>query len=426
MNSKQKISTFSNGLRLVMNPMPGLKSVTVLVLVKAGTRYELRDTNGISHFLEHMVFKGTKKYPTAIDIALKIDNVGGSYNAFTDKEYTGFYVKTASMHLDVALDVVSQLVYEPLIPEKDLNTERGVILEEIKMYEDEPQAKVGREFERLIFEGSTLGWNTLGLEENIRNLKRDTFVDYMNYMYVPNRMVLAIAGDVTEKDFPKIDKYFNVDRGSSKFEEQRFTFNQKKPNSKLIFKDTEQAHIIYGYRTFGRGNKDRYVLSLMSTLLGHGMSSRLFTEIREKRGLAYYVGSSMNIYTESGYLCMRAGCKPDKSAEVIKLAEIEFEKLKNVKVGAKELRKVKEFIKGHLMLSFENSYEVADFYGEDLLLMNDVRSVDELIKGIDAVSADDIKRLANDLFVESGRNLMAIGPEKGIGGIGEIEEVRGR
>lgn len=418
MNGKPQLKQLNNGLRYIVSPMPGIKSVSVMALVKAGTKYETEDNNGISHFLEHIVFKGTKKYKDTLALSLDIDNVGGSFNAFTDKEYTAFYVKVAVDHIDLAMQVVSELIFHPTIPEKDMEIEKGVIVEEMRMYEDEPKAKIAREFEKVMFSPTPLGWKTLGTEKNIKEMKKQDFVDYMDYMYVPNRIVLSVAGgEVNSKRFTVdslIAKYFSKEKNNVELKQDLFTFDQTKPRELKIAKDTEQTHLIYGYRTFGRGHKNRYVMSILSTILGNGMSSRWFTEIREKRGLAYYVGSNMNMYCDGGYLAVRAGCKPEMAGEVIKLAEAEWESLKKKNVDDKELKKAKEYLKGHLLLGLESSNEVANFFGEDMLIKDEMRSIKDVMKGIDAVSVDDVKRLANTIAINAGRNMAIIGPEKSI------------
>ena len=415
MKDALKINMLPNGLRFLIVPIPGAKSATVLTLVKAGTRYETPENNGISHFLEHMVFKGTEEYPTAMDIAVAIDSIGGSFNAFTGKEYTGFYVKTAAQHLDLSMNIVSQLVFNPILPAKELEIERGVILEEIKMYEDEPQIKVDQVFEEVMFLPSTLGWDTLGKPEIIRSITQDTFRDYLDYLYTPDRMMVVVAGGVNETNIPvvtdQLATYFGHEKSKVRFDEITFNFKQSKSQCKVVGKDTEQCHLIFGFRTFGRGNKDRYALSVLNTILGGGMSSRLFTEIREKRGLAYYVGCDADIYKESGFLAMRAGTSPQTAQRVIDLAKVEFDRIKQKSVSAKELRKAKEYIKGHLLLGLENTYEVAAFYAEDVLMEQKFRTVEEVVAGIEAVTAEDVKRLAQELLNEQGGNLAAIGPK---------------
>ncbi|NMB57215.1 insulinase family protein [Candidatus Beckwithbacteria bacterium] len=415
--NKIKTNTFKNNLQTIYIPIPSAKSATVLILVKAGTRYEQKRTNGISHFLEHMVFKGTKNFPSARDLAVAVDNIGGEFNAFTSKEYTGFYVKSAVEHLDLSLKIISELVFSPLLPKEELERERGVILEEIKMYEDDPGVNIYDYFEEVCFPHSSLGWDTKGLPKNIHNLQRKDFTDYLDYMYSPNRMVLAIAGGIkTDKRMHDLVlKYFGQNQKQVIFTENSFTFQQTEPKIKIIEKDTQQTHLIYGFRTEGRLSKDRYILLLLATILGSGMSSRFFTEIREKRGLAYAVGTTRNNYKESGYLALKADTSHHTAQQVLELANVEFEKIKKKKIGEKELKKAKEFIKGHMLLGFEDSMEVADFYATDLLLDNKIRDIDAVLRKIDQVSSSDILRVANKFFIEKNKNMAAIGKNKNLG-----------
>ncbi|PIP53519.1 hypothetical protein COX08_00525 [Candidatus Beckwithbacteria bacterium CG23_combo_of_CG06-09_8_20_14_all_34_8] len=414
MNGLPKKYELSNGLKVILAPIIGLQSVTVLALVKAGTRYETVNNNGISHFLEHIVFKGTKKYKTSMDISLAIDNIGGQMNAYTDKENTAFYVKSSTDHIDTALDIVSQIVFESTLPEKEIEIERGVILEEIGMYEDQPHNKIIREFFNLLYPASTLGWDTLGKKETVSQMKRSQFLEYLQYLYTPNRMTLVIAGGIDKiKNLEsKIKNYFDIIKNKTEFSLHTYNFKQKNPAIRLLKKKTEQCHLVYGFRTSGRGNADRYVTAVTNVILGSGWSSRLFTEIREKRGLAYYVGTMADVYHETGYFMMRAGVKPEKTEEVIKLTQVEFEQLKTKKIKAKELVKAKEYLKGHLLLGFEDSMEVAEFYGQDLLLENKMRSIEDLITGINQVTADDVQKFTQNTFIENEANLAAIGENR--------------
>jgi predicted Zn-dependent peptidase len=414
MNGLPNVKTLANGLSYVVAPIAGMKSVTVLVLVHAGTRFESAETNGISHFLEHMAFKGTKKYPEASDLALAVDSVGGLFNAFTGKEYTGYYVKTGINSMDLALDIVSQLVFEPLISKDEMEIERGVILEEIRMYEDEPQSQVFHLFEEAMFAPQTISWRTLGKPEIIKSLSREQFLEYLHYLYTPNRMVVVVSGGVenlSDRDIEeKLNEYFGNNKHKTVFPTEKFNFKQKKARIKTIGKKTEQCHLMYGFRTFGREDKRRYILSVLATILGGGMSSRLFSEIREKRGLAYYVGTMIDSFYETGYMAMRAGTKPESAGEVLKLAKEEFSNISETLVTDKELAKAKEFLKGHLFLRLEDSYEVAEFFAEALLLEGKLRDVEEVVKRINEVSKEEVRDLAKELFTTNRESLAVVGP----------------
>lgn len=421
-----ELTVLPNQLQAVIVPMPAVKSVTALALVKAGTRYEELANNGISHFLEHLVFKGTRRYPTALALSSAIDAVGAEFNAFTGKEDTGFYVKAAARQIKLALEVVSQLLFYPLLRSKELEVERGVILEEIRMYEDQPMAKVGKDFESLLYSNTPLGWSALGLPKVIKSLSRGDFGKFQEELYRPERVVLVLAGAAESLQRQTVSQlikeYFGVGKTREKVDnyEERFVFEQDRPQIKLMHKKIEQAHLCLGVRTFPKGDKRRYALAVLAAILGGGMSSRLFTEIREKRGLAYYVKASTQAYLDNGYLVMQAGTNPKKVTEVVRLALAEFQKISEGKFKAKELTKAKEYLKGQFVLSLEDSEAVADLYAEDLLLEGKVRVPEEILKNIQGVTSREVQVLAEEVFVKRRLNLALITPEAKEG---ELERV---
>ena len=334
MNLKPQTKTLKNGLRLVTLNLPQSQSVTALLMVKVGSRYENDKLAGLSHFLEHMPAKGTKKYPTAQDLAVTIDSVGAEYNAFTSKEYTGFYVKSASSHLELALDILSQLVFHPLLPAQEIEKEKGVIIEEINMYNDHPMAKVGSEFEKLIYPNSNLGRQIIGFKKTVKSFKRKDFLDYKTKWYKPDRMVLGIVGGTNKVKSSKlkvqslIKKYFSFRHSALDAESiKNLTFIQQKPQLKVKYKKTEQAHLCLGVRAFPQGHQDRYVMAVLTIILGGNMSSRLFSEVREKRGLAYYIKSDISTYFDNGYLVSQAGVDIKKAEEAIKVILEEYRKI---------------------------------------------------------------------------------------------------
>lgn len=405
---------FPQGLKQVTIPMPGVKSVTALLVVKAGTRSESPTTNGISHFLEHMVFKGTQKYPTALSVSTAVDEVGAEFNAFTGKEYTGFYVKAAAQQVERALDVVCQLVFRPRLPKQELEVERGVILEEIRMYEDQPMWQVGKEFEALLYSGTALGWLTVGKPENIKRLSLEAFQEYRGRFYHPDRMVLALAGNPQAVKSPKVrrvmTRYLARTEPGSRLKEDQFVFGQQAPALRVIEKKTEQAHLCLGVRAYAKGDERRYTAAVLAGVLGGGMSSRLFQEIREKRGLAYYVKASVQAFSDNGYLVMQAGTEPKNAREVITVALAEFAKIQAGKFTVKELTKAKEYLKGQFILSLEDSQAVADLYGEDLLLEGKVRTPAQILEATNQVTKQAVQKVAKEIFVDSGLNLAIISP----------------
>jgi len=409
MDSHYTKTKLTNGLTLLTIPMPSVESVTSLVMVRVGSRNESAKIRGLSHFLEHMPFKGTRKYPNSQILSSTVDGIGAEFNAFTGKEYTGFYVKAAAKHLELTLDILSQLLFHPLIDKKEMEKEKGVIIEEINMYEDQPMTKVGLDFESLLYGNTPLGWESVGTKETIRGMKRQDFLDYMGTWYRPDNMVVGIAGAIPQAQ-NLVEKYFNK-KQLTVYRIRSFTdkFNQQRPALKIRFKKTEQAHLCLGVRAYPLGHKNRYALSVLSTILGGNMSSRLFMEVREKRGLAYYIRSHPEAYTDNGYLVTQAGTNIDKAQETVKVILGQYYQ---AKIKKSELTKAKEFLKGRLILGLEDSQEVAGLYTEDWLLEGKLRTPQEIIANIDKVTIDDITKVAAEIFVPEKLNLTIVGPYK--------------
>ena len=397
-------------------------SVTVLAMVGVGSRYEEKSVKGISHFLEHMVFKGTAKYPTALALSSAVDAVGAEFNAFTGKEYTGFYVKAGSGQTELALDVLSQMLCKPRLLAKEMEREKGVVIEEINMYEDQPIRDIENVFDGLLYSPASLGWDVIGTKETIRAMKREDFVEHMERWYGPENMVLGIAGDrqkisdARSQTLDLVQKYFKAAKGKGQRANNREweSFSQDKPQVKIKHKKTEQAHFVLGVRGLPRGHKDRYVLAVLSTLLGGNMSSRLFIEVRERRGLAYYVRSGVEAYHGTGHFGVQAGVELGKIQEAIKVIVNELAKMigdnGRGQVQETEVNRAKEYIKGKLVLDLEDSQEVAAEYCESWLLEGKVRPPEEIIAGVDRVNVADVRRLAQSLLIKGKLNLAVIGP----------------
>lgn len=410
MNCQRKV--LSNGLRVLTIPMSSFKSVTVMVMIGAGSRYETRKNNGISHFLEHMAFKGTRKRPSALDISNLIDGIGGEFNAFTGKETTGYYIKSSSSHVELCLDVLSDMLQNSLFDENEINKEKGVILEEINLYEDTPARKISDLFERLVYGDTPMGWDIAGEKDVIKNVQREDFISYMNSLYSADNITVVLAGGINSKSANElVSKYFG---NMKKFDTLRYNKvieNQKEPALLIKEKKTEQVHIALGVRTVPFEHKDRYALSVLSAILGGGMSSRLFHEVREKRGLAYYVRSSSDHYQDCGNLVSTAGIDPKRVGEAIEVIVSEYNKIKNEKNGIKsnELKKAKEYLKGHLILELEDSRSVAGFYAQQELLEKKIDNPNDIIAKIDRVSSEDVQKAAQKYFNNRGLNLAIIG-----------------
>ncbi|OGH20455.1 MAG: hypothetical protein A3D74_00235 [Candidatus Levybacteria bacterium RIFCSPHIGHO2_02_FULL_37_13] len=405
-------SVLGNGLRILTIPMPSFESVTVLVMVNAGSRFETKRNNGISHFLEHMAFKGTKKRPSAIEISSLIDGIGGEFNAFTGKETTGFYIKSSSNHLDLSLDVLSDMLNNSLLNPKEIDKERGVILEEINLYEDTPARKIGDIYERLLYGDTPMGWDIAGEKDVIKKIQKEDFLSYMKSLYSADNITVVVAGGINSKKATElIEKYFGKMSKFATLRYKKVVEDQKKPKVFLKQKKTEQAHIMIGFRTVPLEHKDHYALSVLSAVLGGGMSSRLFHEVREKRGLAYYVRTSSDHYTDCGSLVSTAGVDPKRVEEAVAVIVEQYHGISNFKfpISNEELKKAKEFLKGHFVLELEDSRAVAGFYGSQELLEKKIDSPEEIIEKIKKVTLEEVQAAAKRYFVNNGLNLAAIG-----------------
>ncbi len=401
-----------NGLRLILIPMELVKSVTALVMVGAGSRYEVKSNNGISHFLEHMAFKGTQKRPSAIIISSLIDGIGGEFNAFTSKETTGYYIKSSSNHINLLLDVLSDMLRNSLFDAKEIDKERGVILEEINLYEDTPVRKIGDIYEQLLYGDTPMGWDVAGEKGIIKKIKQEDFISYMSRLYSPHNMTVVVAGGFKPEAVSEfVKEYFGDMKHFETATAEKVLEDQVKPAVFVKEKKTEQAQLALGVRTFPTHDPRRYALSVLATILGGGMSSRLFHEVREKRGLAYYVRTSAEHFDDCGTLVTTSGVDPKRIDEAIKVILFEYDKIRSQKleVSSKELAKAKEYMKGHLVLEFEDSRAVAGFYGSQEILERNIETIDEVIVKIKAVTVEEIEAVAEEIFRPERLNLAVIG-----------------
>ncbi len=406
-----KKTILKNGLRIITSSIKGTKTITVLVMVATGSKYETKKTNGISHFLEHIIFKGTEKRPTTLDITEAIDRVGGEYNAFTSKEYTGYYAKVASQHKRLIMDVISDIFLNSTFNPKEIEKERGVIIEELNMYLDTPTAYVNDLFEKLLYGDQPAGWLITGTKENIKVLHRDTLLNYFKKQYVASNTAILVTGDIDKTDLVReTEEYFKSIREGGHKDKLPVKETQDTPQSLIHYKKTDQAHFCLGVRSYPIGSEDYFILQVLTSILGGGMSSRLSIEVREKRGLAYHIHCSSDSCTDTGYLVVQTGVGNGKVDESIKVILNEFCKIKNKKIADKELTKSKEYIKGKLLLSLESSSAVASWLGHQEILKGKILTVNEAFKKIDVVASDDIQRVANDIFQNKELNLAVIGP----------------
>jgi len=403
----------NNGLRIITVPMKDNPTATVLVLVEAGSKYETKKINGLSHFLEHMCFKGTVKRPKAIDISKELDAIGSQYNAFTAQEYTGYYAKSDAKHFKQIFDIVSDIYLNSTFPEAEMQKEKGVIIEEINMYEDLPNRHVQDLMMELLYGDQPAGWNIAGDKKNILNMKRDDFVSYKNAHYLPEATTIVVAGSVKESDILKeVKKVFgNLKRGK-KAGKLKVKETQSKPEALISFKETDQTHLVLGFRSFDLFNKKNAELAVLGGVLGGGMSSRLFQKLREEMGVGYYVRAYNDAYTDHGFFQISAGVDNKRIYEVIGAVLEECKKLKNEKVSEEELNKVKECLIGNMKLSLESSDDIANFLGSQELLKKEIKNLEEKTKEIREVTAFQIQSLAKEIFKDKKLNLALIGPFK--------------
>jgi predicted Zn-dependent peptidase len=402
-----------NGLRILTIPMKDNPTVTVLVLVEAGSKYENKENNGISHFLEHMCFKGTLKRPSALEITKELDSIGALYNAFTSQEHTGYYAKADYKNFDTILDVVSDMYINPTFPEKEIEKEKGVIIEEINMYEDMPQRKVADLFFEMLYGDQPAGWNIAGPKENIRGMKRSDFIDYRMRHYVASATTIVVAGKIDEKKvMEKVTKAFKGMSDRRKDDKKKVVEEQKEPAVKLFYKDTDQSHIIVGNRTFNAYYKYNPIIRVMNAVLSGGMSSRLFQKMRDELGICYYVHAENDTFTDHGVFAVSAGLDSSRIKDGIAAILQELKKLMLEKIPEAELKKAKQYLIGSLNLGLESSDAVSGFYGDQEVIHKDLKNPDDIEKEINAVKAEDIQLMAKRVFKNETLNLAVIGKFK--------------
>jgi predicted Zn-dependent peptidase len=402
--------TLANGLRVLTAPVSQAQSVSCFVMLASGSRYETRETNGIAHFAEHMFFKGTEKRPTARDIAGEVDAIGGEFNAFTSKEYTGYYVKCAAEHRDVALDVLVDMLRNSKFDAAEIDREKGVIIEEMNMYYDTPRDFIDGVYEELVYGDHPLGWDIIGRKETVQGATRDTFMGYLGQWYKPSRMVVGVGGQLGDGLIERIEELLGnlVDAPTGSPLPALASVNGTAV--KVHTKASDQAHICLGVRSRPIDDPDRYVLMVLSTVLGGGMSSRLFTEVRERRGLAYYVFATNHSYTDAGSLYAQAGVDIDRIDDAVSTVAAELKKIAAEPVPADELRKAKNFSKGRFVLQIESPHGLIMFGMRREVLEGRVTEPEEVLAGLEAVTAEDVQRVAQELIETQALRLAVIGP----------------
>ncbi|MGD0355012.1 MAG: pitrilysin family protein [Dehalococcoidia bacterium] len=407
----QKV-TLENGLGLITCPMPHTRSVSVLFFVRAGSCYETADQAGISHFIEHMCFKGTARRPTSREISEAIEGVGGIMNGGTDRELTSYWCKLASQHLETAVDVIVDLLRNPLYRQEDIDKERQVIIEEINMSLDSPQQRVGMIFDEIMWPDGPMGRDVAGSKETVSAITRKQMLGFMGGYYTPDNMLISLAGDFDPDKAAKIIGQATAgwQRGT-KPEYYSSRPGQTAPRVRLEYRETEQVNLVLGVEGVSLFHPDRFAIDLLSMMLGEGMSSRLFTEIREKLGLAYDIHSYVEHFLETGVFVIQAGIDPGQTEKATVAILEQLARAGDV-VSEVELHKAREMAKGRLLLSMENSRNVAGWFGAQEMLMGRIMTVDEVTEIIENITAKDVQRVAGDLFVTGKLNLAAVGPIK--------------
>lgn len=408
MNFKKTI--LKSGLTIITVPMKDNPSVTVLVMVKAGSKYETKEISGLSHFLEHMCFKGTKKRPTAMDISRELDGIGSQSNAFTAQEFTGYYAKAHPKHFSKILDVVSDIYLNPVFDEKEIEKEKGVIVEEINMYDDMPKQLASLLFMETMYGDEPAGWNIAGSRDVVRKMSQNDFLQYRKKHYVASATTVLVSGNFDQKkavnEIKEAFKNIKLDKKGGK---KKVVEKQEKPNIKIKNKETDQTHLVLGVRTYPAKSHKNYALEVLNTVLGGGMSSRLFQKLREEMGVGYYVRSRIDGYTDHGYLAVFTGVDKNRVEEVVKAILLEMKKFTLELVSEEEIKKAKEFLLGNMYLGLEASDSVAEYYAIQDIIDEKILTPKEYAKKIQEVTAKDILKIAKEIFVDKKLNMAIVG-----------------
>jgi predicted Zn-dependent peptidase len=411
-----------NGIKVIFSSQTATRAVSILVLVKVGSRFESSANSGISHFVEHLLFKGTKKRPNTQIISQELDSIGADFNAFTGKEKTGYYIKAESSNLEGLIDLLSDMTKNSIFAQEEIERERGTILEEINMYEDNPMAKIGDFFEEDMYGKNTaLGRHVIGTPTHIKEMTRAQITSYWKKHYNANNIVIAVAGNFNQKKAKELlgQSFGDINQGKK---------NSVKVQNKLITKSdlvahhkkTSQAHLVMGFPGIHDEHKDRYALALLSTVLGGNMSSRLFIQVRERLGLCYFIRSGVDTMEDTGSFYIQAGLDLKKMDKALTAISVELKDIKDNSVTKDELQKAKQFVKGKMALSYEDSLEVASFYGGQVLSYKDILTPEQVYKKVEKVSLKDIKRVANMIIDKKRVHISTLSPNRDINKFGKF------
>ncbi|MBI3981220.1 insulinase family protein [Candidatus Microgenomates bacterium] len=417
--------TYPSGLRLLTIPVKEVPSVSVLVLVRTGSRYEEEKTNGLAHFTEHMLFQGNKKWPSKLALSTAIDEVGAEFNGMTGKEYTGYFVKAESTHLELALSILSEMLTHSNFANEQIEREKPVIVEEIHYRQDMPQVAVGDMIMEQVFMGHPLGLSTAGEKEAVTKFTRKDFLDFHANQYVSQKTIVVVAGKFGENNIKsQVEAYFKDLKIGSKTAPISW-IKQKNNLTRIAFKEksTDQTHFCLGITAYPRQSPQRYAQALLNTVLGSGISSRLFQKIREEKSLAYYVDSDIDTFFDTGLFTVSAGVNNVKFENALEAVFEELEKIKKPDdLKQKELRKAKDYLRGKLVLRLEESLDQAMFFGSQWLLESQLRTVGQIIKEVEKVTIEEIQQAAKEIFKREGFYLSVVGKSIDRGKVEKILE----
>lgn len=411
MNNYKKV-ILSNKVPVFTIPVKGAKTTTALIMFKTGSKYETRENSGISHFLEHLFFKGTKRRPNTLQLSSEMDSLGGEYNAFTSKEYTGYWFKVANNKLGKALDILGDMLFNSLFDPEEIEREKGVIIEELNMYEDNPQMHIEDVFETCLYGDTPAGWETIGTKDNIRSFKREDLIKYFKTQYGVKSVYVILAGAVKPNSKKLVNKIFGEFKINKPQAKKVVIEKQNKPQLKISPKKTDQVALSLGVRAYPFGHHNEFKLKLLSIILGGSMSSRLFINLRERNGLAYYVRTNTEFYSDSGYLTTQAGVPKDKAEAAIKIILTEYKKLTKELVPAKELKRAKDMLQGRVLLQMEATDNLANWYARQAMYRREVLTPGEMLKTIKKITPEQIRLVAHEVFSNNKLNLAIIGELK--------------
>lgn len=405
-------TTLRNGIRIIKVPNGNIETVTVMAIFTAGSRDEAAGTEGMAHFLEHMFFKGTGRRPKAADINKDLDRVGASSNAFTGKEYTGFWAKTEKKDLPLALDVISDILLHSRFDPRELENEKGAVIEEINMYEDAPMRDIPAVLENMLYAEQSLGHDPLGTKENVRGFTRRDLLRFYRKHYTADRLVVAVSGNFHDGEIDRMvaKAFTGLARAPRPAARRRCAERQTEPQLAVKYKKTDQTNFSLGFRTFGEGHPDEYVLVVLDTILGGGSSSRLYELVREQRGLAYYIYTCNETFRDAGYLAVQSGVGNDKCEQALGLVLEELRRVKEEAIPAEEIERAKSCIKGRMAIGLESSSAMANFVTMQEIATGEVLTPAEKFAKINAVTAEQLQRLAREIFTPERLNLAVIGP----------------